>query len=80
MTRDNYVSLRLRTDVGPELRRLTRQVAATADRDVNQSDAVIAAIRYALGHLGEVAAMLPGEADDGDSSPEETQPREGSDQ
>lgn len=57
--RDNYQSLRLRTDVPPEIRRLTRQVAAAADRDVNQSEALIAAIRYALEHVRDVAALLP---------------------
>lgn len=62
---ENYLSVRLRKEVPPEIRRLTRQVAAEADRDVTQSEALTAAIRFALEHLSEVAAKLP------DPSPEE---------
>lgn len=64
MARDKYTSLRLRDDVAPELRRLTRQVAASADRDITQSDAALAAFKFALSHIDEVAGMIVGGAQD----------------
>lgn len=54
------MTVRLWSGVPAELRRLTRQVAAAADRNVNQSEAALAAIRYALEHVSDVAALLPG--------------------
>lgn len=53
------MTLRLRESVLSEIRRLTRRIAAEADRDVTQSEALAAAIRYAHSHLPEVAALLP---------------------
>ena len=69
MPRDRYASLRLLAEVGPELRRLTRQVAAEADRDVTQSAVILAAIAYGLDHVSEVAARLPSERSDTDATP-----------
>jgi hypothetical protein len=55
---DPYASLRIRTEAVELLRRLVRQLSAEADRDITQSDAMTAAIRYALDHLPEVTGCL----------------------
>lgn len=62
MARDNYTAIRIRRDISGELRRLVRQLAATTDRDITQSDALGAAISYALADLPAAAAHLPGES------------------
>jgi CRISPR/Cas system-associated protein Csm6 len=75
MARDDYSTIRIRPSVVDQLRRLVRQLAAEADQDVTQTDALGAAIGYAFDHLGDVAARLPGEparegsATEADSAP-----------
>ena len=56
---DPYASLRIRAEAVELLRRLVRQMSAEADRDVTQTDAMTAAIGYALDHLSEVTRRLP---------------------
>ena len=60
MPADRYVTVRLREPAADEVRRLARRVAAEAGRDVTQCEPLAAAIGYALEHLPEVAALLPG--------------------
>jgi hypothetical protein len=60
MTSTDYVTIRIQRGVVDDLRRLVRQLAAEADRDVTQSDALRAALGEALGHVPEVAARLTG--------------------
>ena len=52
-------TLRVRPVVADNARRLGRRLAATADRDITQADAIGAAIGYALDHLADVAGLLP---------------------
>ena len=59
MPGSRYMTVRLLEPVIDDIRRLTRRVSAEADRDVTQSEALSAAISYALEHLPEVAARLP---------------------
>jgi hypothetical protein len=68
MPRNRYVSVRVLAEVPPEIRRLARQLAAAADQDVTSSAALLAAIRYALQHVPEVAALLPAAEEEQDSS------------
>lgn len=58
MTTPEYASLRVRPGVADDARRLVRQLAAIADRDVTQTEAIGAALGYALDHVGDVAARL----------------------
>ena len=59
----SHTSIRLRTEVVESLRRLTRQLAAEADRDVNQSDALGAAVTFSLEHVADIAEQLSGKGD-----------------
>lgn len=56
---ESYTALRVRQAEAEQFRRLVRQLAARADRDVTQSDALAAAVAYALDHLGDVGELLP---------------------
>jgi hypothetical protein len=58
MARNDYSTIRIRPAVIEELRRLVRRMSAEADQDVTQSEALGAAIGYALDHVGDVAARL----------------------
>ena len=60
-----FTSVRLRSDAVERLRRLTRQLAHAADRDVTQSEALGYALDLAEQHpdrLAEAAAAGGGEA------------------
>jgi len=65
MARNDYSTIRIRPGVVEDLRRLVRRISAEADQDVTQSEALGAALAYALDHVPEVAARLarsnPGE-------------------
>lgn len=64
MPADDYVTMRVRASVVSEARRLVRQLAARADRELTQSDALTAAIALALADLDGAAARLPAAAND----------------
>jgi hypothetical protein len=51
-----YTSLKLRAEPVAELRRLTRRVAAEADRNVTQSD--VLALMVAIADPSELAARI----------------------
>lgn len=58
MASNDYATLRVRPAAIDDLRRLVRRVSAEADRDVTQSEALSAAVAYALDHLPAVAELL----------------------
>jgi hypothetical protein len=58
MTTRRYSSVRLRATVAEDLRRLTRRVAAEADRDVSQSDVLALALELAAEQITELAARV----------------------
>ena len=57
MTPPSYTQVRLRTDDAEPLRRLTRRVAAEADRDLSQSDVLGLLIQLGSERLAELAAI-----------------------
>ena len=65
MTTPDYASLRVRPAVAEDARRLVRQIAAIADRDVTQTEAIGAALTYALHNAAAVAELLADAADSG---------------
>lgn len=62
-------TMRVRPAVAEDARRLVRQLAAAADRDVTQSEAIGAALAYALDHVADVAATLAEAPPDPGGSP-----------
>jgi hypothetical protein len=62
MAREDYSSLRIKSSVAEDFRRLIRRIAADADRDVSQSDALGALLALGLEHVAEVTELL-GRAD-----------------
>jgi uncharacterized protein (DUF1778 family) len=61
----DYTTIRLRPEAIGDIRRLTRQAAAAADRNVTQSEAVSAACAIALEHLEELTVRLTEPSDGG---------------
>ncbi len=62
MPKEQYTALRVLVPAADKFRRLARQVAAVADQDVTQTDVLDAAVTYALGHVGDVAGLVTGQA------------------
>lgn len=58
MARENYTSIRIRTDANEAIKRLVRRLAAETDTDVTQSEAIGIAAALTLDHLGDAAAIL----------------------
>jgi hypothetical protein len=63
---DPYTSVRVLREVRREAGTLTRQLAAKVNRNLNLSKALLAAIRYALRHVDEVAELVPDGDEDED--------------
>lgn len=58
MSTDRYTAIRVRHAEAEAFRRLARQLAAAADRDVTQSEVLGAAVAYGSDHLDQLAARL----------------------
>jgi hypothetical protein len=54
----DYTSIRVRSDVADDARRLSRALAVRVDRNISLSDTLAAALTYAAGHEVEIAATL----------------------
>jgi hypothetical protein len=65
MAKDQYTALRVLVPDAEQFRRLARQLAAEADRDLTQSQVLAATVAYALKHVPDVAAQLAASGDDG---------------